>query len=120
VIEQAAQLPSSLTSLSPHPAKERREAKRQKAMFETITSTAASALSFANITSTLATATAAIVLEHNATELRNFSGSSASEDLIYPPCHRNDPEFNCSVEEYLNAAMGLKRMPLETAIWVSC
>jgi hypothetical protein len=86
-------------------------------MFETITSTAASALNVVNISSTLASTIAAIVLENNVTELTNSNGSGGEVD--YPPCHPDNPDFNCSVEEYLNVRMGLQRMPLETAIWVS-
>lgn len=86
-------------------------------MFETITS---AALSFGNITSTVATTTA-FVLDYNATEFPNSSESSFEEttSILYPPCHPEDPDFNCTIEEYLEAQLGAQHMPLETAIWVS-
>lgn len=90
-------------------------------MLETITSTANSILSFANITSALAT-TAVVVLDYNATEFLNASGSNGdavnwTEPLN--PCDKENLEFNCTVDDFLSYTMGAKQMPFETAIWVS-
>jgi hypothetical protein len=90
-------------------------------MFETLTSTVGAASSFGNITSTIATTAAAFVLEYNATDYANTSESQTDETprQVYGECDPFDPEFNCTVEEYLNQQLGAQRMPLETAIWVS-
>lgn len=92
-------------------------------MFETLTATQAeSSLSgFANTSSTLATTTG-FVFDYNASEFWNNNGSGGDEvngtDLFHP-CDPSNPEFNCSVDEYLSFYLGAKQMPLETAIWVS-
>jgi hypothetical protein len=85
-------------------------------MLETITTTASSASSFVNTTFTLATS-AGFVFDNNATEFLNLSGADAN--LTADPCHPENPNFNCTVDEYLSQILGAKQMPLETAIWVS-
>lgn len=91
-------------------------------MLEIITtSTASSVSSFANITSTLAS-TASVVFDYNATEFLNANGSNGDDinrTELYHPCDGENPGFNCTVDEYLSYSMGAKRMPLDTAIWVS-
>jgi hypothetical protein len=90
-------------------------------MFETITSTETSVLTFVNTTSTLASTTA-LAFDYNATELWNAIGSDGDETNrsdLYDACHPENPDFNCSVEDYLSFSLGAKQMPLETAIWVS-
>lgn len=90
-------------------------------MFETITSTENSVSSFINITSTLASTTA-LVFDYNTTELWNAidgGGDETNGSDLYDACHPANPDFNCSVEDYLSYSLGAKQMPLETAIWVS-
>lgn len=90
-------------------------------MFEAITSTStSSALSLGNITS----ATAVAGLLDNITSTEFWSGINASADHPnttppFDPCSPSNPDFNCSEEDFLNFQLGAKRMPLETAIWVS-
>jgi hypothetical protein len=90
-------------------------------MLEIITSTANSVSSFVNITSTLATAVS-VVLDYNATEFLNTSSGNGDNTNWTEPlnsCDRDNPEFNCSVDDFLSYTLGAKQMPLETAIWVS-
>lgn len=90
-------------------------------MLEIITTTAKTVSSFANITFTLATS-ASVVFDNNATDYLNLSGSNDNDSnwtTDLDPCDGNNPNFNCSIEEYLSLSMGAKQMPLETAIWVS-
>lgn len=98
--------------------------KRTKAenMLEAITSTMNSVSSFANITTTLATTASVVVFDYTATEFLNANISSAddtNQTELFHPCDGDNPVFNCTVDEYLSYSMGAKRMPLETAIWVS-
>jgi hypothetical protein len=87
-------------------------------MFEIITSTANSVSSFGNNTTTTTT----LYSVYNATDLWNVSENNVADvnvsDLFHP-CDPENPEFNCSIEEYLGFYLGAKQMPLETAIWVS-
>jgi hypothetical protein len=91
-------------------------------MLETITSTANSVSSFVNTTFTLATTVVSAVLDYNATEFLNVSGSNGDSTNWTEPlnaCDGENPEFNCSVDDFLSYTLGAKQMPLETAIWVS-
>lgn len=42
-----------------------------------------------------------------------------NETNLFHMCDPSNPEFNCSVEDFLSFYLGAKQMPLETAIWVS-
>lgn len=87
-------------------------------MFEIISPTQTTILSFGNLTSLVATT---FVFDNNASEFWNDStrvGNDNSTDA-YDRCDPNNPRFNCSVDDYLNFYLGAKQMPLETAIWVS-
>ncbi|CRK99529.1 CLUMA_CG012848, isoform A [Clunio marinus] len=92
-------------------------------MLKIIASTDSSIASLGNTTSVIATATP-FTFDYNATEFWNLSRSvdsshnNATIDL-YHPCHPSNPEFNCSVDEYLSFYLGSRQMPLETAIWVT-
>jgi hypothetical protein len=94
-----------------------RETKGTKveSMLETITTTASSVSSFVNTTFALA-ASAGFVFDNNATEFLNLS---VDANLTTDPCDAKNPNFNCTVDEYLSLILGAKQMPLETAIWVS-
>lgn len=89
-------------------------------MLETITSTASSVSSFGNITSALAT-TAALVFDNNTTDVWNASDSANDNvaNVNFSSCDPSNPEFNCSVDDFLRDHLGARQMPLETAIWVS-
>lgn len=89
-------------------------------MFEAITSTpTSSALSFGNITSAITATTVAEMFDNNSTEFWNASADYPNTTPPFDPCHPSNPDFNCSEEDFLNFRLGAKRMPLETAIWVS-
>lgn len=92
-------------------------------MFETITSTPTSAApSFGNITSAISATTIAGMFDNSTAELWNAINASTDYSNTIPPldpCHPSNPDFNCSEEDFLNFHLGAKRMPLETAIWVS-
>ena len=90
-------------------------------MLETITSTATSVSSFANTTFALATS-ASVVFQNNTTDFLNLSASNGDDTnwtAFLHPCDGENPNFNCSIDEYLSFYLGAKQMPLETAIWVS-
>lgn len=89
-------------------------------MFETITSTTSTVSSLGNITSAFAV-TAALVFDSNATEPWNASEATNENDasVNFSSCDPNNPEFNCSVDDFLRDHLGARQMPLETAIWVS-
>lgn len=88
-------------------------------MFQTITTTIPSVwVGFANAT----TAIQPTSLELNATTI--FTNASLVDDAsndttLYHMCDPSNPEFNCSVDDFLSFYLGAKQMPLETAIWVS-
>ena len=95
-------------------------------MFETITASTVSApskwISLSNVTSTLATTTSSVDLNatisfFNGTSV-GFDGEANNSDLIHL-CDPSNPDFNCSVDDFLGFHLGAKQMPLETAIWVS-
>lgn len=89
-------------------------------MLEILTSTeAASSMSFGNTTAALATI--GLPLENNATEFWNSSDTKNDASTTFPfeLCDASNPDFNCSVDEYLGIYMGARQMPLETAVWVS-
>lgn len=87
-------------------------------MFETVTSTTSSVLTFGNFTLASANPTA-IIQDANATEFWN--ATERINENVYSPCDPDpqNTEFNCSVDDYLSYYLGAKQMPLETAIWVS-
>ena len=58
----------------------------------------------------------------NISLLGNVSGvdeTTVNETNLFNMCDPSNPEFNCSVEDFLSFYLGAKQMPLETAIWVS-
>lgn len=90
-------------------------------MLDTITTTPNSVSSFVNRTSTLAT-TASLIFYYNATEFFNVTaanGNNTNRTKAFNACDGENPEFNCTIDEYLTYYLGAKQMPLETAIWVS-
>lgn len=89
-------------------------------MFQTITTTISSNwIEVANATAALQPT--AIALDLNMTTI--FSNASNIDDATnkteYHICHPKNPEFNCSIDDFLSFYLGAKQMPLETAIWVS-
>jgi hypothetical protein len=89
-------------------------------MFETITTTISSTwVGIANATPTPIHPT---TLDFNTTTI--FANSSGFDDAInetniFNMCDPRNPEFNCSVDDFLSYYLGAKQMPLDTAIWVS-
>lgn len=88
-------------------------------MFQTISTTLSPTwVSFANATPAEVFPT---ILDINATTvLANASevaGNATPSD--YHSCDPSNPEFDCSIDDFLNFYLGAKQMPLETAIWVS-
>lgn len=66
------------------------------------------------------TTTTLTPLDLNATTIYgNVSEDAGNETNMLHMCHPENPEFNCSVEDFLHFYLGAKQMPLETAIWVS-
>ncbi|KAG5679784.1 hypothetical protein PVAND_009322 [Polypedilum vanderplanki] len=90
-------------------------------MFETITTTTISSaptwISLLNVTTAIATTSTAI-FDSNLTNF-DTNGTDDGNGSIFDLCDAENPEFNCTVDEYLNRYMGLKQMPLHTAIWVT-
>jgi hypothetical protein len=113
--------------LSSHPSIER----ICENMFETITSTTANPaptwMSLLNVTSVLVTTATGFVDLNNVTTTPfsnvtvdgSDDGSDNNGSSLLQPCLPESPNFNCSVKDYLEQIMGLKQMPLPTAIWVS-
>lgn len=87
-------------------------------MFEIISPTQTTILSFGNLTTLVATT---FLFDNNTPEFWNDSARAGSDNNTdtYDRCHPENPGFNCSVDDYLNFYLGAKQMPLETAIWVS-
>jgi len=101
---------------------------QQANMFETIASTTPQSVplwtSFGNITTALATTTTLAydaAFDFNATTdiWGNASSDGNAADVEQHPCDRDNQNFNCTVDEFLNYYLGAKQMPLEHAIWVS-
>lgn len=89
-------------------------------MFETIISTEVNFVSTTiNSTFALATSFTKAVFDNETTDFWNNSESSSVVDSDYNPCHPDNPNFNCSVDDFLDFRLGAKQMPLETALWVS-
>lgn len=85
-------------------------------MLEPLTSTTSPALSFGNTTLALASPTA-FIFDANTTDFWNVTERIIEN--VMGSCDPENPEFNCTVEEYIRRNMGPKQLPLETAIWVS-
>lgn len=53
---------------------------------------------------------------------RHLDGLAGSVDNLYddyPPCHHDNPNFNCSVDEFIEFCLGPKTLPLYKALLVS-
>lgn len=90
-------------------------------MFETIILSTEVNFASTSVNSTFALATSftKAVLDNETTDFWNNSESSSVVDSAYNPCHPDNPNFNCSVDDFLDFRLGAKQMPLETALWVS-
>lgn len=89
-------------------------------MFQTITTTIAP--TWVEIANAMTTAIHPTTPDLNTTTIfANISGidDGSNDTNQYHMCDPGNPEFNCSVEDFLSFYLGAKQMPLETAIWVS-
>lgn len=96
-------------------------ANKRLKMFPTITTTilTPSWIGLANTTTTVISPPSP---DMNTSLLGNVSGVddvAVNETNLFNMCDPSNPEFNCSVEDFLSFYLGAKQMPLETAIWVS-
>lgn len=89
-------------------------------MFQTITTTISPTwVGIANATTTTIYPTS---LDLNLTTI--LANVSSVDDVtndtnFFHMCDPSNPEFNCSVDDFLSFYLGAKQMPLDTAIWVS-
>lgn len=89
-------------------------------MFSTFTTTLTPL--WIGLVNTSTTITSSPTSDMNTLLLGNVSGIddvAVNETNLFNMCDPSNPEFNCSVEDFLSFYLGAKQMPLETAIWVS-
>lgn len=97
-------------------------------MFETITTTSTVSaptkwISLANVTSTLEMTTTSGMDFNSTKSFLNATNVGIGEEAnitdLFQLCNPTNPDFNCSVDDFLGFQLGAKQMPLATALWVS-